>query len=147
MILLPGHISKETAYVVEDYPYGFHLRCKIRYWLEDHPAHGVRVCSQTTNPKKPGEVWNKEKKSTYWDVACALYIDEETGHVKWAGVSNYDDYGPSRKFQDVYGPAVPDTVKPRLARWIEIKRVYEAKLKKGMNYQQAGREAQEEVDR
>ncbi len=32
--ILNGHISPETAYVVEDYPYGYTLRCTIRYWLE-----------------------------------------------------------------------------------------------------------------
>ena len=35
MQILPGiHISPETAYVIDDYPYGFRLRCRIRYWLE-----------------------------------------------------------------------------------------------------------------
>lgn len=34
MKVLSGHTSPETAYVVDDYPYGFRLRCKIRYWIE-----------------------------------------------------------------------------------------------------------------
>jgi hypothetical protein len=29
--ILPDHTTPETAYVVDDYPYGFTLRCKIRY--------------------------------------------------------------------------------------------------------------------
>jgi hypothetical protein len=37
MQILKGHISQETAYLVDDYPYGFRLRCKIRYWLEYQP--------------------------------------------------------------------------------------------------------------
>jgi hypothetical protein len=32
--ILTDHTSPETAYLVEDYPYGFRLRCQIRYWLE-----------------------------------------------------------------------------------------------------------------
>jgi hypothetical protein len=46
--LLFGHTSPETAYVVEDYPYGFRLRCKIRYWLEFKAKKGFRLVSQTT---------------------------------------------------------------------------------------------------
>lgn len=32
--ILHGHTSHETAYVVDDYPYGRTVRCKIRYWIE-----------------------------------------------------------------------------------------------------------------
>jgi len=31
--LLRGHINRDTAYVVNDYPYGRVLRCRIRYWI------------------------------------------------------------------------------------------------------------------
>lgn len=65
MKVLWGHNSAETAYVVADYPYGFRLRCQIRYWLEYRKGKGFRFVSQTTNPKRPGEVWNKPKASTY----------------------------------------------------------------------------------
>ena len=82
-LLANTHISSETAYVVEDYPYGFRLRCRMRYWLEVHPKRGVRLMSQTSNPKKPGLVWNKPKASTYARFGGALYLDDE-GHVQWA---------------------------------------------------------------
>lgn len=71
------HTSPETAYVVEDYPYGFRLRCKIRYWIEAHPRHGFRFVSQTTNPKVSGEVWNKPKASIYSDVVRVMGLDAE----------------------------------------------------------------------
>jgi len=32
--VLQGHTDPESAYVVDDYPYGRVLRCKIRYWVE-----------------------------------------------------------------------------------------------------------------
>lgn len=48
---LGGHVDEASAYVVNDYPYGFRLRCKIRYWLEHSLKKGTRFCSQTTNPK------------------------------------------------------------------------------------------------
>lgn len=82
--ILSGHTSPETAYLVNDYPYGFTLRCKIRYWLETNKKHGMRFMSQTTNPKKAGEVWNKPKASTYAPLAV-MGLDEK-GHVKWTGL-------------------------------------------------------------
>ena len=82
---LEGHTTPETAFVVDDYPYGFRLRCKIRYWLEYRKGYGYRFVSQTTNPKKAGEVWNKEKAGTYCDEngLTFLYLDDEN-HVTYA---------------------------------------------------------------
>lgn len=85
--VLSNHYTPETGLVVRDYPYGFVLRCQIRYWLEVHPKRGTRFVSQTTNPKK-GDVWNLPKKSTYCIVG-AMYLDEK-GYVQWAGLSAYD---------------------------------------------------------
>lgn len=85
--VLSGHYSPETAYQVDSYPYGFNLRCKIRYHLEVHPKKGTRFVSQTTNPKK-GDVWNTPKKSTYCIVG-AMFLDEK-GYVQWSGLSAYD---------------------------------------------------------
>lgn len=78
--ILNGHTSPETAYVVGDYPYGFRLRCKIRYWLETATKGAkkgeTRFVSQTTDPKAPGEVWNKPKGSTYSEKLSLMYLDE-----------------------------------------------------------------------
>jgi hypothetical protein len=89
MRTLTGHVSPETAFVVDDYPYGFTLRCKIRYWLEWKPNQGFRFVSQTTNPKLPGEVWNKPKASTYCLGPSVMLLDESNGHITWTGVSGY----------------------------------------------------------
>lgn len=84
--ILSGHYNEATAHMVEDYPYGFRLRCKIRYWLEVNDK-GTRFWSQTTNPKR-GDVWNKAKVSTY-AVVGAMYLDEND-HVQWEGFSPYN---------------------------------------------------------
>ena len=74
--ILPNtHTSPESAYVVDDYPYGFRLRCRIRYWIETDPKHGCRMVSQTSNPKRPGLVWNKPKASTYCRFGAALFLE------------------------------------------------------------------------
>lgn len=102
---LTGHTTPETAYVVEDYPYGFKLRCKIRYWLEFSPKKGFRYCSQTTNPKKAGEVWNAPKRSTYTMLAVMGTNDE--GHVTWTGCSIYD-FDKLEEFGKEYASAFDD---------------------------------------
>lgn len=103
MKLLFNHTSQETAYLVEDYPYGFKLRCKIRYWLEYAKNKGVRFCSQTTNPKKSGE-WNTPKKSTYSAWGGAMYLDEND-YVQWSGLNEYSSLEHMDNWQAKFGAA------------------------------------------
>jgi hypothetical protein len=102
MTVLSGHTSPDTAYVVDDYPYGFRLRCKIRYWIET-TKHGSRVVSQTTNPKR-GDVWNKPKASTYTDLRV-LFLDEN-GHVANNGLTLWADTEKIAAFEAAYGEAL-----------------------------------------
>lgn len=99
--VLHGHVSPDTAYLIEDYPYGRRLRCQMRVWIDGPPDKGqykgqYRVMRQTNDPKRDGpgrpgpfgqgEVgpgghpWNAAKGGTYtgWLV---LYLDGE-GHVQ-----------------------------------------------------------------
>jgi len=47
--LIPGvHNSPETAYIQTDYPFGFQLRCLMRYWIEERKGKGMRLVTQTT---------------------------------------------------------------------------------------------------
>lgn len=82
LTLLRGHTSPETAYVVEDYPYGS-LRCKIRYWIEFGTKGAgkgqFRFGSQTTNPKR-GHSWNNPKYGTY-NTLLFMYLDTRNNHV------------------------------------------------------------------
>lgn len=85
--ILNGHTSPETAYVVNDYPYGYRLRCKIRYWLETADKGTrkgkTRLVSQTTNPKAAGivTVWNKPKCGTYSRYGLVVMCLNGEGHV------------------------------------------------------------------
>ena len=87
--ILTGHVGPDTAYLVEDYPYGYTLRCQIRYWVETATKGAAkgqqRFMSQTTNPKKPGEPWNKPKASTYTSLVV-MYLDD-VQHVQSFHVS------------------------------------------------------------
>jgi len=98
---LTGHVSPDTAYVVADYPYGFRLRCQIRYWIETKRGKGQRVVSQTSNPKVPGLVWNTPKASTYSDLRV-LVLDPTNGHVGNAALSSYATEADIRAFAEQY---------------------------------------------
>ncbi len=154
---LVGHTSPETAYVVQDYPYGFRLRCKIRYWVET-TKHGQRVVSQTTNPKVPGrcrhcgktygdtdahvhlgdnphtfeaaEVWNKPKASTYSAIRV-LYIEDSTGHVENAALNLYNTLAQIADFQHRYAPALQSSRDQKtLTYLIGVTTVIEARSKR-----------------
>ncbi len=98
---LTGHVSPETAYLVPDYPYGFRLRTEIRYWIETKKGQGQRVMSQTRNPKKPGQPWNKPNASTY-DAIKALYLNSDNGHVENDGIGGYATEEQLTAFRTAY---------------------------------------------
>jgi hypothetical protein len=130
MQLLHGHISPETAYVVDDYPYGFRLRCKIRYWLEYAPKRGFRFVSQTTNPKLSDrrfseEVWNKPKASTYCRFGGAMFLDDKN-HCTWSGLSEYSNTAEAVAWQAKFEEGVPPTGRAVLKAWIAAKTAYDA---------------------
>lgn len=97
-----GHTSPETAYVVDDYPYGFRLRTKIRYWVETKKNFGQRFVSQTLNPKT--DKWNKPKTGNYHQVAILGLSEkpETLGHVTFAALSNYDEADTIEAFAKLY---------------------------------------------
>lgn len=131
MQILSGHTTRESAYVVEDYPYGFRLRCKIRYWLEYVPRRGFRLWSQTTNPKKFGEVWNKAKASTFQRFAGAMFLDEQ-GHVKWCGLNEYHDVKECVVWRDKFGHTMPEAAQEFLKLWITRKLAFEQAKAEGI---------------
>ena len=128
MQILSGHVSPETAYEVADYPYGFRLRCSIRYWLEHNPKHGFRLVSQTTNPKR-GNVWNKPKASTYCRFGGAMFLDEN-GHVQWSGLSEYCSGAKALAWQQTYRDGVPESGWQLLDKWVAAKLAYDANREK-----------------
>lgn len=100
--VLLGHTSEATAHVTEDHPYGFNKKCSIRHWVETN-EHGQRVVTQTTNPEKPGTVWNKPKKSAYSPLRI-IYLDPADNRVKEAGISEHATKAQVEQFLNAYGP-------------------------------------------
>lgn len=119
-------VSPETAIVIPDYPYGFRLRCMMRVWVEYKPGKGFRYCSQTTNPKKEGEVWNKPKASTYSRISMAIAVDEN-GHYQPASLSEYSSIEEYRAFRAAHGEALSTHAAGSFMFYSSIKEAYEAK--------------------
>jgi len=70
---LHGHTSFDTAYIVENWPWGYKLRTTKYFWIEKNDR-GMRLVTQTINPKN-GKIC-APKKSTY-SVFLVLYIEDE----------------------------------------------------------------------
>lgn len=102
-MILHGHTSEETAIVIDDYPYGFTLRTKIRYWLETaikgKGKGQTRFCSQTLNPKT--NKWNKPKYSTYSEF-MVLHKSEDTGYISQISLGMYSRLEDLGKFLETY---------------------------------------------
>lgn len=89
----------DNPLVVDDYPYGFRLRTKIRYWIETKKGKGQRSVSQTLNPKTGR--WNTPKPSTYSDI-MVVYIDKTNGYVQHAVLSFSDGEAELKEFIDAF---------------------------------------------
>lgn len=114
---LQGHISLETAYIVESYPYG-RMRCRKKYWIE-HIKGRDRLVEQTSNPKKDNLVWNKPKKSTYNWVEC-LYLDQK-GHVQSYGIDKcYVNLKQVEIMKDLFYSVLNDTQKNIVDQLIDL---------------------------
>jgi hypothetical protein len=98
---LLNHESEKTAYIVNDYPYGFRLRTKIRYWIETKKGFGQRFVSQTLNPKN-GK-WNTPKKGNYTTILL-MGLDDQTGYVITESCNNwnYNSEQEVLNFQEKY---------------------------------------------
>ena len=96
MELIYDKDSFDNAVEVENYPWGFKLKTKRRYWIET-TSRGDRTCYSTLNPKT--DKWCAVKKSTY-DAVKVLYFDEN-GHVKTYGISlGWSDADAVKKFEN-----------------------------------------------
>lgn len=83
--ILNGYNSINTAYEVDDYPWGFRLRTKIYYWIETKKGKGDRFCSRTIDPRNGRKC--TPKCSTY-STFMFMYLDEN-GHVKHDVIDAY----------------------------------------------------------
>ena len=106
MKALPNAVSPETAVVVNDYPYGFRLRTKIRYWKETKKGFGQRFVSQTLNPKT-GQ-WNKPKAGNYYPVVVMVQeekADPNEGFVSYRVLGMWEKTSAIETLEKLYPEA------------------------------------------
>ena len=77
--------SFDNALMVENYPWGFRLKTKRKYWIESNKTQGDRLCFCTLNPKT--DKWCAVKKSTYNAVEL-LYI-ADNGYIESDSIYKY----------------------------------------------------------
>lgn len=116
-----GHVDEDTAFVVDDYPYGYTARTQIRYWIETSPRHGDRFVSQTVNPKTGR--WNKPKKSTYAPVGV-MFAEPATGHIKWAALNVWPKEEWRDHFLAVAGDKLSKHQRAQVAHLIGLERAF-----------------------
>lgn len=83
--ILRGHTSFETAYKVENYPFGFRKKTTLHIWIESVAKKGDRVWRQTIDPST-GKLC-AAKASTFDNIKW-LFLDEQN-HVQSSGLSIY----------------------------------------------------------
>jgi hypothetical protein len=97
--ILTGHNSFETAYKIENYPWGYKLRTIMYVWIESLPKKGDRVVRRTVDPRT-GKLC-AAKVSTFSNIK-ALYA-QENGHVESTGVNIYTTKEDVQKLVDLIG--------------------------------------------
>lgn len=122
---LAAATSQETAVVIQDYPYGYRLRCQMRVWVEFRKGKGFRYVTQTSDPKRPG-VWNKPKASTYSRV-CMVIAQDENGHLSPVSLTEYSSLADYAKFFVDNCEALRGHARASLAYWTDVKTAYENK--------------------
>lgn len=96
--ILTGKHSFETAYIIEDYPYGFTQRTKKAVWIES-TAKGDRIVECTLNPKG---FWNKPKAATYSAVVVP-YITKDTGYISFLSLNEYSEISETNNILEIIG--------------------------------------------
>jgi hypothetical protein len=118
--ILAGHISQETAYVA-DVQFRFDRR-QIRYWLDMSKSRGVRLMSQTSNPRRSGG-WNKVQATKFAHFAGCLYLDD-AGCVQWAELHKYMAHAKVAPWIEQYRAGVPPEAIPAMERWARAVAAY-----------------------
>jgi len=123
---LGRHASEETAFVVDDYPYGYRQRTSIRYWMEHDTKRGWRMASQTRNPKTGR--WNAPKRGTYQLLAGVLVRDSDN-RITWVGLNEYSSAEHVASFVDRFAVVLDVPCRQGLKAWCLLKvRFYEKLL-------------------
>jgi hypothetical protein len=105
--------------MVDNYPYGFRLRTKIKYYVET-TKYGQRFISQTLNPKT--NTWNNPKKSTYHNIILVGLNNQD--HITYTSLSMYSSE-EAQHFKQKYEQFLNDYQKTEIINIIKMLEVYD----------------------
>lgn len=119
---LYNHTSFETAYVVQDWPWGYKLRTEKRFWIESNKS-GDRQISQTLDPRT-GK-WCAPKKSIYYPILIFYTSDqekvvtqgEEVEHLRSETI-NFRNNEKIKSFYELHKDNLNDFQKDQIKKWI-----------------------------
>lgn len=119
---LYNHTSFETAYVVQDWPWGYKLRTEKRFWIESNKS-GDRQVTQTLDPRT--NKWCAPKKSTYYPVKIFYTSDEKKivtqgEEVEQLRTEIFDRYNNEeiKSFYELHKENLNDFQKAQIKKWI-----------------------------
>lgn len=112
--ILEKQPTEQAPYTVDNYPYGYTQRTKIRYWVET-TGRGQRFVSQTLNPKT--QIWNKPKKGVYWQIVLTG-LDEQD-HLTYTCLSLYS-LEEAQRFKERYEVHLSEYQKKELINIIKM---------------------------
>jgi len=93
-------VDFDTAIEVNNYPWGFRLKTKVRYWIESNNK-GDRFIKRTLNPKT--NEWCNPKKSTYSSVMVMTSKEEEDKtFISYESISNFSDIKEVSLFENTH---------------------------------------------
>jgi hypothetical protein len=93
-------VDFDTAIEVDNYPWGFRLKTKVRYWIESNNK-GDRFVKQTLNPKT--NEWCKPKKSTYSNVMVMTRKQEnDKTFISYEQISNFSNIKEVSLFENIH---------------------------------------------
>jgi len=117
--ILEKQPTEQEPFLVDNYPYGYTLKTKIRYWVET-TRNGQRFVSQTLNPKT--NIWNNPKKSTYSQIILIGLNEQE--HITYTNLSLYS-LKEALEFRDRYLNYLSDYQKTELKNIIKMSEVFD----------------------
>tara|TARA_R100001443_G_scaffold107278_1_gene117047 strand:- start:244 stop:786 length:543 start_codon:yes stop_codon:yes gene_type:complete len=93
-------VDFDTAIEVNNYPWGFRLKTKVKYWIESNNK-GDRLIKQTLNPKT--NEWCKPKKSTYSEVMVMTSKREnDKTFISYEQISMYSNIKEVSLFENTH---------------------------------------------
>lgn len=101
MIQLTGHTSKESAFVIPDFPLMFGICGTVRYWVEYKKGYGQRCIHQTLDYNGRGDGWSQPKGSLYAPIVV-MYMQDDPKARNFGFVEHYSAHVSTMSDEELF---------------------------------------------